>query len=107
MLSIPDSVEILQKRKGDCNEHAVLFAALTRAAGVPVKVVLGLVYLDGRFYYHAWDEIYSDGWIAVDPTFGQFPADATHIKLLEGDISRSTDIIRVVGKIQLNVLYYE
>jgi len=106
-LSIPDSVDILESRKGDCNEHSVLFAALARAAGVPVKVVLGIVYLDGRFYYHAWDEIYAGGWLAVDPTFGQFPADATHIKLLEGDISKSTDIIRVVGKIGLNVLYYQ
>ena len=103
-VSIPSAVDVLSTLKGDCNEHAVLFAALTRAAGVPVKVVLGVVYLEGRFYYHAWNEVYIGKWIPVDSTFGQMPSDATHIKLIEGDISKSPDILQVVGKMKLDVL---
>ena len=103
-VSIPSAVDVLSTMKGDCNEHAVLFAALTRAAGIPVKVVLGVVYLEGRFYYHAWNEVYIGKWVPVDSTFGQMPSDATHIKLIEGDISKSPDILKVVGKMKLNVI---
>lgn len=107
LMSIPDSAEVLAGMKGDCNEHAVLFTALARASNIPTKVIMGLVYIDGKFHYHAWNEIYAGKWIAVDPTFGQVPADATHLKLMEGDISRSPEIIKVVGRMRLDVLYYE
>lgn len=103
-VSIPSAVEVLNTLQGDCNEHAVLFAALARAAGIPVKVVLGVVYLEGRFYYHAWNEAYVGRWVPVDSTFGQLPADATHLKLIEGDISKSPDILKVVGKMKIEVI---
>ena len=39
----------------------------------------GLVYLDGKgFLYHSWSESLLDGrWVAIDPTYGQVPADPT------------------------------
>lgn len=104
IISIPSAVDVLTNLKGDCNEHAVLFAALTRAVGIPVKVVLGVVYLDGRFYYHAWNEVYLGRWVPVDSTFGQIPSDATHLKFIEGDISKSPEILKVVGKLELEVI---
>lgn len=107
VFSIPDAAEVFETLRGDCNEHTVLFTALARASNIPVKVVMGLVYVGGSFQYHAWNEVYTDRWIPVDSTFGQVPADATHIKILEGDISRSPEILSVVGKIELDVLYYE
>jgi hypothetical protein len=66
VLSLPDALTTLDKRMGDCNEHAVLMAALARAAGYPAQVEAGLVYQDGRFFYHAWNRIYIGRWI-VDP----------------------------------------
>src|SRR6185436_18023461 len=36
-VSIPNALEVLKTKKGDCNEHAVLFTALARAAGVPTR----------------------------------------------------------------------
>ncbi len=107
LMSIPESTEVLTGMQGDCNEHAVLFTALARASEIPTKVIMGLVYMDGKFRYHAWNEVFTDQWISVDPTLGQIPTDATHIKLLEGDISRSPEIIRVVGRMRLDVLYYD
>ena len=104
IVSIPSALEVLENKKGDCNEHAVLFAAITRAVGIPSKIALGLVYLNGRFYYHAWNEVYIGKWVSVDPTFGQIPADATHLKVLEGDISRSSEILEVVGKINIDII---
>ena len=52
---------------GDCNEHTVLFVALARALGLPARTAVGLVYLDGSFYYHAWPEVWLGEWVAVDP----------------------------------------
>jgi transglutaminase-like putative cysteine protease len=66
--------------------------------------VSGTIYLDGRFYYHAWNEVYVGEWVAVDPTFGQVPADATHIKLVEGDLNETSVIMNAVGKINLKIL---
>ncbi|MFI5322499.1 MAG: transglutaminase-like domain-containing protein [Thermodesulfobacteriota bacterium] len=102
--SIPNARDVLKTRSGDCNEHSALFAALARAAGIPTKIVSGTIYLDGRFYYHAWNEVYVGEWIAVDPTFGQVPADATHIKLVSGDLTKSSVIINAAGKINLKIL---
>jgi hypothetical protein len=79
--------EVLAAGKGDCTEHALLFVALARALGIPARTVHGLVYArydDGvpALYWHAWAEVQSGGeWIAIDPTFGQAIADATHLAL--------------------------
>jgi hypothetical protein len=53
VLSIPNALDTLVNRVGDCNEHAVLVAALARAAGIPAQIEAGIVYQKGRFYYHA------------------------------------------------------
>ena len=52
-LSVPSAVEVLETRRGDCNEHTILFVALARAIGLPARPAAGLVYVEGRFYYHA------------------------------------------------------
>jgi len=103
-LSIPTALDTLERRTGDCNEHAVLLAALLRAVGIPAKVCTGLVYSKGRFYYHAWNELYLGDWITADPLMGQMPADVTHIKFVEGEAARQADIARIIGRIKLTVL---
>ncbi|MGH7801022.1 MAG: transglutaminase domain-containing protein [Thermodesulfobacteriota bacterium] len=103
-VSLPNALDVLETKRGDCNEHAALFAALSRAAGIPAKIVFGVVYVNGKFYYHAWNEVFLGSWIPVDPTFGQLPADASHIKFVEGDLNRGSEIIRLVGKIKIEIL---
>jgi len=102
--TVPNALQVLEMREGDCNEHAMLLAALARAAGVPTRVVAGLVYLDGAFLYHAWCEVWLGRWVSVDPTFGQMPADATHLKLLVGGPEQYMGLANVVGRLQLEVL---
>ena len=104
ILSIPSSLEVLHSRVGDCNEHTILFVGLARAAGLPAKVEAGLVYARGKFYYHAWPEVYVGRWIAIDPTLNQFPADATHVRLVEGGLERQTELLRLMGKVSLEIL---
>ena len=104
VLSLPDALSTLQNRVGDCNEHAVLFAALARAAGIPCRLEAGLVYLKGRFYYHAWNLVYLGSWITVDALFGQIPADVSHIRLVTGSPRQQLDIMGLIGKLQLKII---
>lgn len=103
-VSIPNALEVLRTKKGDCNEHTVLFNALARAAGIPAKTAVGVVYLRGSFYYHAWSEVWLGEWISVDSVLDQFPADATHIKFIEGEIDRQIDILQLIGNLKIEVI---
>jgi len=103
VLSVPNALETLQYKVGDCNEHAVLLAALARASGIPARVEAGVVYQKGRFYYHAWNVLYLGTWITADSVMNQLPADVTHIRFVRGT-ERQIDLIRVIGKVRLEVL---
>lgn len=107
VLSVPNALEVLKNKAGDCNEHAVLTAALLRAADVPVQMETGLVYLKGRFYYHAWNTAYVGRWVTADAVFDQIPADVTHIRLARGEGAEQLDLLGVMGKITLEVLSYK
>ncbi len=104
VVSMPSALEVLQQLEGDCNEHTALFTALARAAGIPTRMAAGIVYLDNGFYYHAWPEVWLGKWTAVDPTFGQFPADATHIRFVIGNLERQSAIMRLIGHLKVKVL---
>jgi len=106
-VGIPTALETLNSKKGDCNEHAVLFTALARAAGIPARVAAGVVYMDSAFYYHAWSEVWLGHWIALDPVLNQFPADATHIKFIQGGPEEHMALLKVIGQIQLEVVEYK
>jgi hypothetical protein len=103
-MGVPSAARVLQTRRGDCNEAATLFVALARSAGLPARTVAGLIHLDGRFYYHAWAEVYLNDWIAVDPTFDQLPADASHIPFAMGGLARQVELVPLIGRLTLEVL---
>jgi hypothetical protein len=103
-VSIPNALEVLQTKRGDCNEHTVLFNSLARAVGIPAKTVVGVVHVRGAFYYHAWSEIWLGQWVSLDSVLNQFPADATHIKFLEGEIDRQIDILQLIGNLKIEVI---
>jgi transglutaminase-like putative cysteine protease len=107
VVSIPSALEVLDRREGDCNEHTALFTALARAAGIPTRMAAGIVYMENGFYYHAWPEIWLGGWMPADPTLNQFPADATHIRFMTGNLDRQAEILRLVGKLKVEVLEYK
>jgi hypothetical protein len=104
VLSLPDALSTLENRVGDCNEHAVLLAALARTAGIPTRLEAGLVYLKGRFYYHAWNLMYLGQWVTADSVFGQLPADVSHLRLVTGSSEKQMALMGVIGKIQLTVI---
>ncbi|MGE0160334.1 MAG: transglutaminase family protein [Gemmatimonadales bacterium] len=102
--SVPNAVQVLETRQGDCNEHTVLYVALARSMGLPARTAVGLVYLDGQFFYHAWPEVWLGEWVAVDPTFGQYPADAAHIRFVVGGLAQQVEIVRLIGNLDIDVV---
>lgn len=84
-----------QGRVGDCLSYARLTIALLRARGVPARTIGGIA-LGGskRLGQHHWVEVRApDGWIQVDPTYGQTTGvDAFHLDLWrQGTLDGSAD----------------
>ncbi|TFH66175.1 MAG: hypothetical protein E4G90_04920 [Gemmatimonadales bacterium] len=102
--SIPSAVQVLASGRGDCNEHTVLFVAMARALGLPARTAVGLVYVENAFFYHAWPEVWLGQWVAVDPTFGQYPADAAHLRFVIGGLAQQVEIVRLIGNLQIEVV---
>jgi len=103
-IGVPSALATLRARRGDCNEHTQLTVALLRAAGIPARVAAGLAFVDGKFYYHAWPEVWLERWVAIDPTFGQFPADAAHLRFTVGGLGRQAELLRLMGPLHIDVL---
>ncbi len=112
-VSLPSAREVLRTKIGDCNEHTALFVAMSRSIGIPARIAVGLAFVRGAFYYHAWPEVYIDEggnrglWLPVDPTFNQFPADATHFRLARGGLDKQAAILPLIGRVKIAVLELE
>jgi hypothetical protein len=126
-VSLPSAREVLRTKVGDCNEHTALYVAMARALEIPARIAVGLVYIHGAFYYHAWPEVYleeglrAEGseqtkgsgleakgmWLPVDPTLNQFPADATHLRLARGGLDKQAVILPLMGRLTMDVVDVE
>lgn len=104
VVGIPDALNVLRTKAGDCNEHTQLYLGLARSAGLPARAAAGLAFVNGRFFYHAWPEVWLGRWVAVDPTFGQFPADAAHLRFTIGGLARQAMLVQLIGTIRMDVL---
>jgi hypothetical protein len=100
------ALDALRNRRGECQSHTYLFAAIARSVGIPTKLVNGLLYSekDEGFLYHAWPEVYVGEWRALDPTLGQNHVDASHIKLLEEEQTAPLRLMEFIGKIKIEVI---
>jgi hypothetical protein len=98
----------LKRGSGDCTESAALLAALGRAAGIPTRVVNGLVYSRERYHGvsnvflpHSWVVAFADGrWRSFDAALGSF--DDTHIALNvnDGDDRSAFAAIQLAGVLE-------
>lgn len=78
--------EVARTLQGDCSEYAMLTAAMCRAAGIPSRAVVGLLYVDSSrgpaFGFHMWTEVWVQGrWVPIDGTLGRGFVGATHLKI--------------------------
>jgi hypothetical protein len=97
------AAEVARSRQGDCTEHALLTAAICRAAGIPARVACGLVYADAIgdkknvFGAHMWTEVYlGDKWYPIDSTRAPYGFSAGHITLARSD-GNPTDFFSLVN----------
>jgi hypothetical protein len=102
-----DVKQIMDRRRGDCGEHALLFTAICRTAGLPARIVLGY-YPAGdpaeSLAGHAWAEAVANGrWVEADPINGGLVRDALHLRTGTLESSASKDLFPLSGA-QLNVL---
>jgi hypothetical protein len=104
-IGVPRSAtDVLQRRRGVCRDYAVLFAAIARAAGVPTRLVGGMVYAEGKFFYHAWVECWTGAWVPFDATLPTDFVDATHVKFAQGDPTDMMRVYEVVGKLTVRII---
>src|SRR5262249_25133150 len=106
--------EAARSLRGDCRHHAFLTAALFRAAGVPSRTAIGLLYVykgGPRLGFHMWAEVYADGaWRGIDSTLGKGGVSAAHIKVTDhswAGTSSMTPLLpvqAVLGKVRLELV---
>jgi transglutaminase-like putative cysteine protease len=108
VLGLPDALTTLRSMKGDCNEHASLFAALARSLDIPTVIATGVTLMNNAFYYHAWNEVCLDGeWYSLDTTTNQFPADLFHIRFGWGDLDQQLKIGGLLGNLEIEIIQQE
>ncbi len=79
------SLEVLEDLRGTCSEYTVLFAALSRAAGIPARVSVGFALsAAGELVLHIWPQVFLGRWVEVDPSWNAFPVEAAHVKTGQG-----------------------
>jgi hypothetical protein len=108
--------EVARTLSGDCRQHAVLAAAMCRAAGVPSRTAVGLVYATDRrggpaMAYHMWTEVWVRGqWLAIDATLGQGSIGAAHIKISDHSwydtqsLTPLLSVARVLDRLKIEVV---
>jgi len=102
VVGLPDALTTLKNRVGDCNEYAVLFAALARAADIPSRMVAGVALFEDRFYYHSWNEVcLGRAWVSVDATLNQVPADLGHIKFVTGGLEKASRLLALLNRLRI------
>ena len=110
------AAEVAQQMSGDCSEHSVLLAALARAAEIPARAAIGLVYApsEGGFAYHMWNELYIDGrWVPFDATLGEGRVGADRLKLADSDLRDASGlvsflpVVQVLGKLKIELVEAE
>lgn len=94
--------------EGDCTEYSMLCAAMCRAAGVPSRTALGLVYVDAQnprppvFAMHMWTEVWVNGqWMGLDATLGRGYIGPAHIKVTDHSWSGVTTMTPLMPLMRL------
>jgi hypothetical protein len=109
------ATEVFRDRRGTCVGYATLLATLTRAVGIPSRVVMGYVYALGMFGGHAWTEIQAgDRWVPLDAAIvNAGPADASRFYFAASSLADGLGSLalgpaqQVFGQVSIEILEYE
>jgi transglutaminase-like putative cysteine protease len=107
--------QVARSLEGDCTEYAMLTAAMCRAAGVPSRTALGLIYADVKgspvMAFHMWTEVWvRNHWVGLDATLGKGFVGASHLKITDHSwhevqsLTPILPVVRVLGKLSIEVV---
>jgi hypothetical protein len=108
--------QVCRDLTGDCRQHAMLLAALCRAAGIPSRTAVGLVYVDDPdrgplLGFHMWTEVWVKGrWLMLDAVLGKGSVGAAHLKVADHSwhdtqtLAPLLPVTRVLGRIKVEVV---
>ena len=106
-------------QEGDCTEHALLLAALGRAAGIPTRGATGVVFFQDEagapvMGYHMWNQAWNGAeWVDVDAAFGTVEPAPIRILFGTSDLSDPTmaeevlTFARFLGQTRIDVVRVE
>lgn len=97
----PEALLPLSSNKGDFDGVTTLFVTMSRSVGIPARRVAGVRRVDDRFYYYEWAEVWLGQWVPVDAYNDQFPADASHLRLMIGMPGRRAVMTTRLGTLTL------
>ncbi|QDV54572.1 Transglutaminase-like superfamily protein [Rosistilla oblonga] len=109
--------QVATEAEGDCTEHAILLAALCRAAGIPSRVAAGLMLLppaEGQteplMAYHMWTLIWTgERWMALDATLPERPQFADRIMVVSSNLASGNEyscllpVLQVMGQVDVAI----
>ena len=107
------AAEVAKSREGDCTEHAVFLAALCRARGIPARVAIGLVYIEGSgaFGYHMWTEAYiGQRWVPIDATLARGGIGAGHLEIAHTNLKGASaysaflPVVQILGRLKIEIV---
>ena len=91
--------DVFKYKRATCMGYTNLFIAMCRSVGIPARAVGGIASTDKGFERHSYAEVFIGDWIPIDPTFGQFPADASHIAIYKDNKARGIKVeLKFSGK---------
>jgi hypothetical protein len=108
--------DVARTMEGDCKSHSILAAAMCRAAGIPSRTAIGLVYANDAqkgpvMAFHMWTEVWLKGqWLPFDATMGLDSVSATHLKITdtswqdEQSFKPLLPVMKVLGKLTIQVV---
>jgi transglutaminase-like putative cysteine protease len=105
-----------RSKEGDCSEHAVLLCGVLRAAAIPSRGVMGMVYVpsmggpNGVFGWHMWSQALIDGkWVDLDATLTT-PFSVGHIATVTSSLSDEDfgaemgGILAIIGNLEVEIV---
>lgn len=110
--------EAARQLRGDCRHYALLTAALCRAADIPSRTAVGLLYVEKSrrplMGFHMWTEVWIDGqWLGLDATLGLGGVSAAHLKISDHSWHETQSLTpllpasRVLGKLTISIIRSE
>lgn len=108
--------QVARDLRGDCRQHAMLTTAMCRAAGVPARTAVGLVYvrqeeMEPFLGFHMWTEVWIKGqWLGLDATLGKGSVGPGHLKIADHSwhdtqtLAPVLPVLRVMGKVKVEVV---